>query len=309
MQNALAEHHLQELNATRDAEGFREPPPSKKSKKSDEGTGGGDAGYSIIRVLPTDVLKKIFKKCPTSHRFIAPVCRQFRDLYGNVKSDKQQNSTSKYSINSFLALELYLDEARYYRKAHPDGRRREASRIGAGAGRIDWVEERDMRDWGTCEAAARGGRPRVLAWLRARGCCWDEWTCAAAAAGGQLDTLRWLKARGCPWNEKTCSRAAAGGHEEVLAWARGRGCPWDAKTCRDAATGGHLEVLQWARANGCAWDLRTSLRAATEGHLGVLRWAIENHCPHDECFFQSITDEAFHEWYEEHKRAQVRDEI
>mmetsp|Transcript_24668 Transcript_24668/g.49079 ORF Transcript_24668/g.49079 Transcript_24668/m.49079 type:complete len:122 (-) Transcript_24668:12-377(-) len=92
----------------------------------------------IVEALPRDILRSVLKKLPSSHRFVAPVCREFRDLYGAVVGKKRTNKTYKYSISSQSALELYLNETKYYDKGRT--RREEQARIGAGAGRIEWLE-------------------------------------------------------------------------------------------------------------------------------------------------------------------------
>ncbi len=61
-----------------------------------------------------------------------------------------------------------------------------------------------------------------------------------------MKVLKWLRANGCPWDEHTCAQAALGGHLELLKWARKNGCPWDASTCEFASIRRHLELLKWA---------------------------------------------------------------
>jgi len=181
---------------------------------------------SITRALPEDIIKKVFKKLPSSYRFIAPVCREFRDLYGDtVGREKRKNKTYKYSICSENALEVYLDEAKLH-----FGRDEAASYVAAGAGRIDWVTR-----WGV----------------------WDEgYVCAAAARSGQIHVLKWMRGRGLEfdWNCYSCDAAARGGHLMVLQWLRERGSPWDWTTSNAAIEGRHLELLRWAIKNGCPYD-------------------------------------------------------
>jgi len=60
-----------------------------------------------------------------------------------------------------------------------------------------------------------------------------------AARCGSMKLLKWLIALGCPWeNVIVCASAARGGHLKVLKWVRKRSCPWNALTCRKAARGG-----------------------------------------------------------------------
>jgi len=162
----------------------------------------------IAEVLPPELLKEIFGMLPVSYRFVAPVCRRFRDVYmksrkspysmfqnaSYVESRKSPYRTFVYSIVSEGAFELYLDE-RGYRGSI---RENQISYIGAGCGRIDWLE--------------RGG-------------VFNRWTCYAAAVGGKLRVLKYLRGRGCPWGSETCRGAARYGHLEVRRWARKNGCP------------------------------------------------------------------------------------
>jgi len=258
----------------------------------------------IIGALPPDLLKMTFRALPASNRFVSPVCRHFRDLYGAAVKDKEKtNRTYEYSIATEAALELYLEEAEC-------GGSRNSSRtssyqtsmIGAGCGRTDWVERGGVFDKKTCRAAAAGGQLRVLQWLRGRGCPWNSETCSAAARNGHLKVLQWAREEGCEWDRDTCHGAALGGHLEVLQWARGEGCEWNSSTCAGAAGNGHLEVLKWAWVNGCKWDSSTCFNAAYGGHLRVLKAAIRNGCPYKEHDFETyISDPDFHEWFGEYK--------
>eukprot|EP00588_Corethron_pennatum_P034017 CAMPEP_0194346626 /NCGR_PEP_ID=MMETSP0171-20130528/105531_1 /TAXON_ID=218684 /ORGANISM="Corethron pennatum, Strain L29A3" /LENGTH=398 /DNA_ID=CAMNT_0039113773 /DNA_START=106 /DNA_END=1299 /DNA_ORIENTATION=- len=215
----------------------------------------------IMEVLPPELLKDIFGMLPASYRFVAPVCRRFRDVY--VESRKNPYRTCVYSIVSEAALQLILDEEGY----RGSSRNESLSYIGAWYGRIDWLE--------------RGG-------------VFDERMCHWAAAGGKLHVLKYLRGRGCPWDNKMCWAAAMKGNLEVLQWARAEGCELDEKTCFAAAYGGHLKVLEWARGEGCDWGRwRTCKEAAIGGHLKLLKWAINNGCPYYEGDFDDITDPNF----------------
>ena len=63
----------------------------------------------IITVLPPDPLKMIFRALPASNLFVAPVCRRFRDLYGDAIKEKKKHNTYQYSIASEATLEQYLE--------------------------------------------------------------------------------------------------------------------------------------------------------------------------------------------------------
>jgi len=220
--------------------------------------------------FPKCILKMTLGMLPASYGFVAPVSRKFRDLYNEVIQEKKKNRTYRYSISSEAALQKILNEGQFY-----GSHEQRTSYIGAGCGRIEWVE--------------RGG-------------VFDRMTCIVAAAGGQLGVLKWLRERGCPWDQNTCHQTASKGHLEVLQWLREEGCPWDEWTCRAAAKGGHLEVLQWLREEGCPWDEYTCAGAARGGHLELLRWALENGCPYNQWDTEVVTDPDFHEWHERFER-------
>jgi len=177
----------------------------------------------ITKALPDDILKNVFTKLPSSHRFISPVSRTFRNLYELSTKEEFKNKTHTYSISSEPALDIYLDEAKYCRF-----REMEASRVGAGAGQIGFIE--------------KSGK-------------WNQFTPRDAANKGQLHVLKWLRERGCPWDEWTCYWAAHGGHLKILQWVREEGCPWDWQTCNAAAWENNLDVLKWAIENGCPYHL------------------------------------------------------
>mmetsp|Transcript_18564 Transcript_18564/g.36984 ORF Transcript_18564/g.36984 Transcript_18564/m.36984 type:complete len:233 (-) Transcript_18564:40-738(-) len=210
----------------------------------------------INKTLPDVLLREIFMSLPVSNRFVAPVCRRFRDLHAVVHGDKK-NRTYEYSIHSDAALDMRLREEQQEEDAEEDteeDRRQETSRIGAGSGRRDWVERGGLFDGTTCMAAAAGGQLRVLRWLRGRGCPWDWRTCSQAAKGGHFAVLRWAREQGCPWDEMTCYWAASHGHLGILRWAAGEGCPVNAAACLGAEYHGHREVLHWLQREGLGRD-------------------------------------------------------
>ena len=111
-------------------------------------------------------------------------------------------------------------------------------------------------------AAAQHGHLNVLKHWK-KEIAFDEHTCAAAALGGCLKVLLWLRANNCPWNEGTSYNAAEGGHLEVMKYAHEHGCPWNKWTCSSAAQGGHLDVLKYAHENGCPCTCRVQLEEVT----------------------------------------------
>ena len=94
----------------------------------------------------------------------------------------------------------------------------------------------------TCKYAQQNGHLDICRRFNIR-------PCEEAAKGGKLKILQWLRSKEggyCPWDKQTCRYAAKEGHFEVLKWARENDYPWDALTCRDAALRGNLEILKWA---------------------------------------------------------------
>jgi len=258
----------------------------------------GDA--SDVRALPVHIRKNIFRMLPASHRFVAPVCRQFRDDYAAARVKTYRCKTCKFSLTpedaargkahrydtcklsltTEDALRLFFREERTYGHYH---RQRETSLIGAGCGRTDWVERGGVFDARTCLAAAKCGQLDVLRWLRLRDCPWDKRTCAGAARQGHLRVLKWARVAGCPWDLSTSWGAASNGHLRLLMWARGRGCPWNEETCWVAADRGHVIMLHWLRMEGCPWNEgKCAAAAAAGGHLEVLKWIWARGCPIDE---------------------------
>ena len=157
----------------------------------------------IITALPPDLLRMTIKMLPASNLFVAPVCRRFRDLYGEAtKEKKEKHATYEYSITTEAALTAYLEEQDLEEQDYDglyDDRNNNISMIGAGCGRTDWVERGGVFDESTCRAAAVGGQLRVLRWLRGRDCPWDSWTCRGAVEGGHLEVLKWAISNGCPY--------------------------------------------------------------------------------------------------------------
>ncbi|KXZ47934.1 hypothetical protein GPECTOR_31g296 [Gonium pectorale] len=120
--------------------------------------------------------------------------------------------------------------------------------------------------------AARSGRPEVLAWLRERGCPWDEQAVTNAAEAGSAEALEWLAERGCPMpsSGEPYVAAARNGDLQTLACLRRLGCPWgpaqDAFTRCVFQEGGEggcaLPVLAYLLEAGCPVEWGAALRMA-----------------------------------------------
>jgi len=298
-------------DAYREDDSYPSRPLWKRNKKLNATPDANPSKNLITRVVPEDVIKIIFNMLPPSYRFIAPVSREFRDIYNEISVDEkkqctfegitekissEQRKTQVHYMASLAALKICLNELKMCKS-----RELFASRIGAQSGRIDLIQWAGKWDKRTIAAGARGGHRHVVEWLRGQDCGWDWRTCKAAAEGGHLNVLIWAVSHGCEWNAGTCYAAAGGGHLEVLRWAQGMGCEWTSATCRAAAAGGHLELLRWARGKGCEWNRMTCHAAVQGGHLELLRWAIENGCNYYERHFDTILDENFLEWFEAYK--------
>mmetsp|Transcript_19152 Transcript_19152/g.38107 ORF Transcript_19152/g.38107 Transcript_19152/m.38107 type:complete len:266 (+) Transcript_19152:138-935(+) len=242
---------------------------------------------NYIDAVPDEVLSKLFGMLPSSYRFVATVSRRFRDLHGAAVENKRQNKTYKYSIESEGALEMLLEEQQRLSGYWGLSRDANISLIGAGCGRIEWVERGGVFNGGTCHAAARGGQFRILKWLRVKlGKSWNDlgWDmCCGAAGGGHLEILKWLKEEGCEWDSDRSREIMFSG------------------VCTAAAKSGHLGILRWAIENGCTWDQETCSEARRGGHFNILRWLIENGCDYHEGYFNRITDNEFLNWFEAYK--------
>jgi hypothetical protein len=95
------------------------------------------------------------------------------------------------------------------------------------------------------------GNIRLIKWLKANGCSWDEKTFSDAAYFGKLKIMIFLFENGCPWYEYTFSSAAFCGNLENMKWLKENGCPWNCLTFTRAIQNGNLENIQWLKANGC----------------------------------------------------------
>lgn len=164
-----------------------------------------------------------------------------------------------------------------------------------------WLRERASEDspqLSCVPTAAYNGDLKILQWLRAQNCPWDD-ACSAAARCGRLEILQWLRSQElpCPWNEQTCTSAAIfveiigrsssqdnlqPSYFKVLQWLRAQNppCPWNEHTCSNVARCGHsgLKVLQWLRAQDppCPWVETIFERCKSRKIIG---WALLYGCP------------------------------
>jgi len=136
-----------------------------------------------------------------------------------------------------------------------------------------------------CTSAALHGDFRLLKALYFLGCDPDETTALTVVESEALTTtqkckiLKWLGAKHCPWDERCAAEAARLNNLKLLKWILGHNGPWDSKTCAAAAFGGHLDLLKWARDEDCEWDENTVLSAVAGGHIEILEYARANDCP------------------------------
>lgn len=104
--------------------------------------------------------------------------------------------------------------------------------------------------------AAHLGLLELLKWMHSTNkFTFNASTMRWAARGGRLRIVQWLRSVSCPWDDRACEDAARGGHLKTLKWLRANGCPWDWGTAWAAARGGHLTVLRWCEANGASMDV------------------------------------------------------
>jgi hypothetical protein len=100
-------------------------------------------------------------------------------------------------------------------------------------------------------AAAKRGSLRIMKWLKANACPWDEHTFGEAAIYGDLETMKWLKDNQCPWNERTFLAAAKQGSITNMKWLKENSCPWDQRTFWESAAQGNILILDWLKESGC----------------------------------------------------------
>lgn len=156
----------------------------------------------ILEKLPQDVLQKhILSLLPRSQRFLAPVCRTFRDACEVEYEGKTE--TYLHGMSSVKQIEVYLEESNEHNDkteypSHEFGPGVAKYYVAAGTGQRDLVHWAGSRHWISCCGAARSGRLETLQWLREeRRCRWNWKTCAAAEEGGHLEVLQWARANGC----------------------------------------------------------------------------------------------------------------
>jgi hypothetical protein len=134
----------------------------------------------------------------------------------------------------------------------------------------------------TFTGAAAGVDLRVLGYLRAHKCEWDDDACLIAARNGDASTLQWLHERGSPWSaEYICNVAAEIGSVEVLLYLKQQRREFDTLTMASAAAKGHLEACQFLMAEECPCDAWACAEAAAGGHLETVRFLHESGCPWD----------------------------
>jgi len=156
----------------------------------------------ILEKIPQDILQKhILSMLPRSQRFLAPVCRTFR----NACEVEYEGKTETYlhGMASVKQIELYLEESNEHNDkteypSHDFGPAMAKYYVAAGTGQRDLIQWAGSRHWISCRGAARSGRLETLQWLRKeRRCRWNWKTCAAAEEGGHLEVLQWARANGC----------------------------------------------------------------------------------------------------------------
>ncbi|GLC40815.1 hypothetical protein PLESTB_000019800 [Pleodorina starrii] len=116
-------------------------------------------------------------------------------------------------------------------------------------------------------AAARAGRLHVLQWLEGRAAApadgeealWtvmDERLTAAAAESGSCELMAWLRERGCGWDERSFEAAVrCGGSPAFLEWLVEEGCPTGVagEPYRLAGRNGDMVTVRCLRQLGCPW--------------------------------------------------------
>ncbi|PNH07776.1 Ankyrin repeat domain-containing protein [Tetrabaena socialis] len=145
----------------------------------------------------------------------------------------------------------------------------------------EWLVENGT---GMLTDAARLGSVEMLAWLRERGCVWDDRILIAAAEAGSQEAIEWLVAQGYPTEEPGGAGddpyipAALQGDWATLACLHRLGCPWQPSgvAFTSAARWGQVPVLRRLLELGCPVDWQAALGAAEEsGDASVWAWLEE----------------------------------
>jgi hypothetical protein len=125
---------------------------------------------------------------------------------------------------------------------------------------------------------------RVMQFLRAEGCSWDELVCSAAAESGSFEMLRWAREHGCPWfDDDILQMAASSGNTALTAWVMQQpGVLRNSQAIFAAATHGHVAVCDYLFSKQLPLPAHNELAcntAAERGHTETLRWLHEHGCP------------------------------
>ncbi|PNH00955.1 hypothetical protein TSOC_013184 [Tetrabaena socialis] len=161
-----------------------------------------------------------------------------------------------------------------------DGRAMDLEAQGGHVGVMQWLHARGLAvGEGAVGAAAEGGHPRAVAWLVVTLAAADRLTAsvfAVAARAGSVWLLAWLRWRGCPWDETAFAEAAEWGSEEQLEWLAEQGCPKadDGMPYARAAAVGEVAILRCLLRLGYPWSsdgstFRAAVTCACLANSGV----------------------------------------
>ncbi|KXZ45307.1 hypothetical protein GPECTOR_56g404 [Gonium pectorale] len=142
----------------------------------------------------------------------------------------------------------------------------------------------------TAHDAARNGQLHVLAWLVETpdlGLQLAEELFRAAAGSGSVELLAWLRERGCPWDNRTFTAAAESDCEASLEWLAERGSPMpeDGGLYVHAVKENDVAMLECLRRLGCPWGptghaFNTCIKECNN-RTPLLSWLLAAGCPID----------------------------
>jgi hypothetical protein len=127
---------------------------------------------------------------------------------------------------------------------------------------------------------------QVMALLRAHGVPWDSMLCDCAADNNKLRLLQWLHANSCPWDEHdVLLYASRTGSVAMLEWLSTvtAPCSCELKNGMLVKAGCHneLAVVQWLKAHGAEWPQSLCGREFENGvetnfcwPVAVVQWAV-----------------------------------
>ncbi|PNH02983.1 Ankyrin repeat domain-containing protein, partial [Tetrabaena socialis] len=200
-------------------------------------------------------------------------------------------------IASIIAAKGYLEALQYVLAHGAEWREVDPMKTAAEGGHLALMELLRARGhrirMEVVEAAAVKGQLPAVAWLvEALGAqtALSAEVFASAAESGSMELMAWLRARGCPWDQTAILGAVSHCSEEQLEWLVEQGCPMgvDGEPYVRAAADGDMAMLRCLRRLGCPWSTGTFQRlvgrecsCSWERGRRAFSWLRDEGCPVD----------------------------